>query len=106
MAVLHHDKNAIIELKLQKLKKDAATIANEYSLVESNVAEHFNNGGRSDSRLWNSEYDEKYPDYTTSIYKKDIYFTQNPNRLSKSSLVNQNPEIRRGPRSAKSKIYY
>jgi hypothetical protein len=106
LAFLQNDKDAILELTLQQLKKDAAKIANEYSLVESHVADHFNNGGRSDSRAWNSEYDEKYPDYTTSVYKKDIYLTQNPNRLTKSSLVNPNPQIRRGPRSAKSKIYY
>ncbi len=103
---MHHDKDAIIELTLHKLKKEAALIANEYSLVESNVAEHIQNGGRSDSRAWNSEYDDKYPDYSASIYKKDIYLTQNPNRLSKSTLVNQNPQIRRGPHSAKAKIYY
>ena len=100
-----NDRDALVELTLHKLKKDATLIANEYSAVESEAAEHFHTG-RSDSRAWNSEYDDKYPDYSSSALKKELYFTQNPNRLSKSTLVLNNPQLRRGPKSAKAKIFY
>ncbi|CAF0894972.1 unnamed protein product [Brachionus calyciflorus] len=93
-----NDEDAILELTLQKLKKDASSIANEYSAIESHVANRFNNL-RSDSRSWNSEYDENYPDYSKSGYKKDLYFHTNPNRLTKSSLISNisNP-LKRGSR--------
>lgn len=100
-----NDQDAILELTLHKLKKEANSVANEYSAVESNVAEHFQTG-RSDSRAWSSEYCDKYPDYTRSVLNKQIYYSDNPNRLSKSTLVLNHPELRRGPRSAKKKIYY
>ena len=115
LAVMNHDKDAIIELTLQKLKKNAFSIANEYSTIESQVAKHHLTG-RSDSRAWNSEYDEKYPDYTKSEQNKKVYYSKSPNRLQKSTLMDDYPALRtllrnfdalkRGPRSAKSKIYY
>lgn len=102
----HHDQDAILELTLQKLKRDAMHIANEYSAVDSEVADHFHNR-RSESRVWNSEYDEKYPDHSRSASRNELYFTPNPNRMSKSSLANDQPSfLKRGPRSAKAKIYY
>lgn len=101
----HNDEDAILELTLHKLKKEASSVANEYSVIDSRAAEHFQNF-RSDSRAWNSEYDEKYPDYSKSILKKDLYFQANPNRLTKSSLISSYAPLKRGPRSAKKKIYY
>jgi hypothetical protein len=92
-------------LTLHKLKRDAVTVANEYSCVESAVADQFHNY-RSESRAWNSEYDEKYPDYSRSSSRNELYFTPNPNRLSKSTLVTDHPQLRRGPKSAKVKIFY
>ena len=99
------DRDAIVELTLNKLKKDAIYAANEYSAVESEVADQFHNR-RSESRAWNSEYEEKYPDYTRSSSRNELYFTANPNRLSKSTLTSDHPQLRRGPRSAKARIFY
>ncbi|RNA43037.1 hypothetical protein BpHYR1_042901 [Brachionus plicatilis] len=100
-----NDHDAILELTLHKLKKDAGFVANEYSAVESQVANKFNNN-RSDSRVWNSEYDENFADYSKSALRKELYMQINPNRLTKSSLISniQNP-LNRGPNMAK-KIYY
>ena len=36
---------------------------------------------------WNSEYGEKYPDYSRSPSRNDIYMNKNPYRINKSSLV-------------------
>ena len=46
-----------MEIVLTKLKKDANQIANEFNSFETQLVEK----SRSDSRAWNSEYDEKYP---------------------------------------------
>ena len=51
LASYYGDKDAIVELTLNKLKKEANSLANEYSAVESIAAERFHTG-RSDSRLW------------------------------------------------------
>lgn len=90
---------------MHKLKKDASHIANEYSAVESQLANK-SNTYRSDSRAWNSEYDENFADYSKTALKKELYMQINPNRLTKSSLISniQNP-MSRGPKLAK-KIYY
>lgn len=90
---------------MHKLKKDAISIANEYSAVECETAEHFHNY-RSESRAWNSEYDEKYPDYSRSSSRNELYFKPNPNRLSKSTLVNNYPPLKRGPKSEKMRVFY
>lgn len=80
-------------------------MANEYSAVESQLAHKYNNN-RSDSRAWNSEYDENFADYSKTPMKKELYMQMNPNRLTKSSLISniQNP-LNRGPNMPK-KIYY
>lgn len=80
-------------------------MANEYSAIESHVAEKFHTG-RSDSRAWNSEYLEKYPDHSRSPSKNEIYMAKNPYRLNKSSLITNYPPLRRGPKSAIKKVYY
>lgn len=95
----------MLELTLQKLKKDASRLANEYSLIESRMAEKFLTG-RSDSKSWHSEYDDRYPDYSKTALNKDIYFKEKPYRLTKSQLVLNYPPLKRGPRSASKKIYY
>lgn len=80
-------------------------MANEYSAIESNAAE-FHHHGRSESRVWNSEYGEKYPDYSRSPSRNEIYMAKNPYRLNKSSLISNYPQLRRGPKSAARKVYY
>ena len=102
---MQHDRDAVLELTLQRLKKDAYKMANEYSTLHSKAAEHYHTG-RSESRAWASEYDEKYPDYTKSGLKKEFYNKENPYKLAKSSLVLNYPPLKRGPRSASKKIYY
>jgi hypothetical protein len=100
------DSNAVLELTLHKLKKEASRIANEYSTIESKVAEQFHTG-RSESRAWNSEYDSNFPDYSKYIaLQSDLYHRENPYKLSKSQLVLNYPPLRRGPRSASKKVYY
>ena len=96
-----------MELTLQKLKRQANLIANEYSAVESQAAERFHTG-RSESRSWNSEYDEKYPDYTKSrgVVRNDLYRSKSPFAINKSPLSMNQPQLRRGPKSAMKKIYY
>lgn len=67
MAVKRHDDNAINELKMQQLRKEALMFGNEQlandtrSLVEGRF--------RSDSRGWLSEYDERYPDHFATTKK-------------------------------------
>ena len=80
-------------------------MANEYSAIESNSAEKFHTG-RSDSRAWNSEYGEKYPDYSRSPSRNDIYMNKNPYRINKSSLVGNFQPLRRGPKTQTKKVYY
>lgn len=80
-------------------------MANEYSAIESHVAEKYHTG-RSDSKGWRSEYLEKYPDYSRSPSRNEIYMTQNPYRLNKSTLVGNYASLRRGPKSAIRKVYY
>jgi hypothetical protein len=70
------------------------------------VAEHFQTGW-SESRAWNSEYDDRYPDYSKSaLLKKDLYHTDNPYKLAKSQLILNYPPLKRGPSSAIAKIYF
>ena len=98
----NQDKDAIIELTLHKIKKNAIQLGNEYSIIETSLAEV---PTRSDSQMWISEQHEKYPDYTRTVYSSDLYMKPNPNRLSKSTLFDiGNPVIKR--RIEKKKIYF
>jgi hypothetical protein len=94
-----------MEIALQKLKKEASIVANEYSSIESYAAEKHRTG-RSESREWNSEYDEKYPDYSRSASRNELYFKENPYKLSKSTLNLDYPQVTRGATSAMKKIYF
>jgi hypothetical protein len=71
-------------LTLQRLKRDANILANEYSALETKSAYE---SRRSDSRAWNSEYDEKFIDYNSNnkVYPNE---NQNDHRMLKSPLVN------------------
>ena len=101
----HDKKDAVLELSLHRLKKEAKLLANEYSAIESKTAEHFHSG-MSDSRAWSSETREKYPDYTASEQRNQLYNKENPYRLQKSSLIINYPPLKRGPKSAKKRIYF
>ena len=79
-------------------------MANEYSVVESVSAEKFRNG-RSESRVWNSEYEERYPDYSRSASRDELYFKESPYRLSKSTLNMEYPVLKRGASAGAKKIY-
>lgn len=79
-------------------------MANDYSLVESEVAYKHRNE-RSESRGWNSEYEERYPDYSRSASRNELYFKENPYRLNKSTLIADYPTVRRGSANKK-KIYF
>ena len=96
----HKDREAIIELTLHRLKRDAALLANEYNAVEQSLSDPLQ---RSDSRGWNSEYDEKYPDYSRTGARYELYLAEKPNRLTKSSLAVSKP-LRR--EASKTRINY
>lgn len=101
----HQDKDAMIELALQKLKKEANVMANEYSIVESAAAEKHRTG-RSESRGWNSEYEDRYPDHSRSASRNELYYKENPYRMHKSTLNVDYPMVKRGPSAGKKKIFF
>lgn len=74
---------------MQRIKKDATLVANEYLAAETKSLDRF----RSDSRDWHTEYDQKYWDYTKSGQKQDLYFSLNPNRLKKSALLSEQQDL-------------
>jgi hypothetical protein len=87
LAYRHGDKDAIIELQLTRLKRKANLAANQMNAVEV-----LPNELRSDSRLWSSEYAERYPDYTTINnlkYKSDMFPIKPKQnfRLQKSTFI-------------------
>lgn len=79
---------------MQRLRKDATEIANVILANESKALDRF----RSDSKDWTSEYGERYPDYTKTGKKRDLYFSLNPNKLRKSAFSAQQPNADAGKR--------
>jgi len=105
LARYHGDKDAMMELALQNLKKQANLVANEYSVLESVSSEKFRNE-RSESRAWNSEYDDRYPDYSRSASREELYYKERPHGLSKSTLNIDYPVLKRGASAGAKKIYF
>ncbi len=105
MARNHGDRDAMMELALQNLKKQANLMANEYSVLESASADKFRNE-RSESRGWNSEYEDRYPDYSRSASREELYFKERPYGLSKSTLNVDYPVLKRGSNAGAKKIYF
>ena len=93
----HQDTKAMEELKMIRLKKNATQTANEFNSLELNKSDNF----RSESREWNSEYDEKYQDYSQTRSRYELYLSEKPNRLTKSTLLASQPLIRGGSESAR-----
>lgn len=84
MAVKYHDDNAINELKMQRMRREATVLANEYLAGETKSLDRFH----SDSRDWASEYEQRFSDHSKAGRKRDLYYSLNPNKLKKSPLYN------------------